>query len=210
MNELASAPFWPFWLGGAAVALLAVAFPLATGRWLGVSSIFDSALELLRRRSAPEPPRVSSLSELEQAMLAATEEEFGPLPADGEEAAPHDSHELGRALAGLRAPDGRARPLFLVGMVIGGALGTLASGREVQPWSLGRYFDERFGPSLWLAASVLLAAGVLIGLGTRIAGGCTSGHGVTGVACGERGSILSTLSFWGTGVAMAWLLLELT
>jgi uncharacterized membrane protein YedE/YeeE len=47
-------------------------------------------------------------------------------------------------------------------------------------------------------------SGILIGVGTRVAGGCTSGHGISGVARGERGSWLTTLVFWATALGVAW------
>ena len=46
--------------------------------------------------------------------------------------------------------------------------------------------------------------GVLIGLGTRMGGGCTSGHGISGFARGERGSLVTTAVFWSTAVATDW------
>ncbi len=47
---------------------------------------------------------------------------------------------------------------------------------------------------------LLLAAGLLVGLGTRIGSGCTSGHGVCGMARLSRRSILATVTFLAAGV----------
>ncbi|PKM11947.1 MAG: YeeE/YedE family protein [Gammaproteobacteria bacterium HGW-Gammaproteobacteria-3] len=38
-------------------------------------------------------------------------------------------------------------------------------------------------------------AGVLVGFGTRLGGGCTSGHGVCGLARGSLRSLVATLTF---------------
>jgi uncharacterized membrane protein YedE/YeeE len=46
---------------------------------------------------------------------------------------------------------------------------------------------------------VALAAGVLVGFGTRLGHGCTSGHGLCGVARLSKRSIVATLVFIGTG-----------
>jgi len=46
---------------------------------------------------------------------------------------------------------------------------------------------------------VLAVAGVLVGLGTRISNGCTSGHGVCGLARRSARSLAATLTFMGTG-----------
>ena len=50
-------------------------------------------------------------------------------------------------------------------------------------------------------AGWLLAAGLLVGIGTRIGSGCTSGHGVCGMANLSRRSIVATLLFMGTAMA---------
>jgi uncharacterized membrane protein YedE/YeeE len=42
---------------------------------------------------------------------------------------------------------------------------------------------------------VLAAAGLLVGFGTRLGSGCTSGHGVCGIANGSLRSLLATLTF---------------
>ena len=47
---------------------------------------------------------------------------------------------------------------------------------------------------------VMAVAGLLVGFGTRVGGGCTSGHGVCGVATGAKDSIAATMIF--VGVAM--------
>ncbi len=47
----------------------------------------------------------------------------------------------------------------------------------------------------------LAAAGLLVGIGTRYGGGCTSGHGVCGVARLSPRSIVATLAFMAAGFA---------
>jgi uncharacterized membrane protein YedE/YeeE len=46
----------------------------------------------------------------------------------------------------------------------------------------------------------MFAGGALIGVGTRLAGGCTSGHGIFGLSNFELPSLVSTVSFMGGGV----------
>jgi uncharacterized protein len=48
---------------------------------------------------------------------------------------------------------------------------------------------------------VLIAAGLLVGLGTRLGNGCTSGHGVCGVARLSPRSIAATATFMAAGFA---------
>jgi uncharacterized membrane protein YedE/YeeE len=46
----------------------------------------------------------------------------------------------------------------------------------------------------------MFAGGLFIGFGTRLAGGCTSGHGIFGLANFEFPSLLSTISFMAAGI----------
>ena len=52
----------------------------------------------------------------------------------------------------------------------------------------------------------LVIAGILVGFGTRYGSGCTSGHGVCGIARLSPRSIVATLTFMSTGFAMVYLL----
>ena len=52
----------------------------------------------------------------------------------------------------------------------------------------------------------LVAAGLLVGFGTALGNGCTSGHGVCGVARGSRRSIAATAVFLATGMLTVFLL----
>lgn len=50
----------------------------------------------------------------------------------------------------------------------------------------------------------LLVGGVLVGFGTRYAGGCTSGHSITGIANLNWPSLVATIFFFVGGLAVAW------
>jgi uncharacterized protein len=50
---------------------------------------------------------------------------------------------------------------------------------------------------------VLVAAGLLVGFGTRLGNGCTSGHGVCGVARLSRRSLVAVVTFVAVGMLTA-------
>lgn len=84
-------------------------------------------------------------------------------------------------------PDKTWRVVFLLGLISGAALSF----------------------ALWQSAAlyrpmrplvVMAMAGLLVGFGTRLGGGCTSGHGVCGVAMGAKDSIAATLIFMAAGM----------
>jgi uncharacterized membrane protein YedE/YeeE len=48
--------------------------------------------------------------------------------------------------------------------------------------------------------TLLIIAGLLVGLGTRISGGCTSGHGISGIGRFSLRSIIATITFMIVGI----------
>lgn len=56
---------------------------------------------------------------------------------------------------------------------------------------------------------VIVGGGFLVGFGTAYAGGCTSGHGITGVASLEPASFLALVSFFAGGMLGTFVLLPL-
>jgi hypothetical protein len=186
--------FWFFLWGGLAIGGIATLYPALTGRYLGVSSIYA---DVFQRRREPE---LEISDELEAALLAATRAEFGP---DAVSDAPRTWIDR---LARLRGESETFRPLFLLGLVLGAAVAALAGDGFRLDSSLGERFDGRFGDLGTPALLALLAGGFCIGIGTRVGAGCTSGHGISGLARGEKGSLLTTFVFWSTAVAVAWAL----
>jgi uncharacterized protein len=59
-------------------------------------------------------------------------------------------------------------------------------------------------PMPWMPSSfaVVIAAGLLVGFGTRLGGGCTSGHGVCGIARLSPRSIAATLVFMASAMVV--------
>ena len=53
---------------------------------------------------------------------------------------------------------------------------------------------------------LLAASGLLVGFGTRLGSGCTSGHGVCGIANASPRSVLATLTFMGVAMLTVFLL----
>ena len=89
--------------------------------------------------------------------------------------------------------------------------GLLPPARSDRSWRLFFIVGLIGGTGIWLAASdgpviafdvgwpVVVLGGVLTGIGTRIGTGCTSGHGVCGLARLSPRSLVATLTFVGTG-----------
>ena len=90
---------------------------------------------------------------------------------------------------------------------IAGISGILA-GLLAAPW-LYRVFEPMPAVRIEAGALQLVLAGLLVGVGTRYGSGCTSGHGVCGLARGSRRSLVAVLVFMATGFATVFVLRHL-
>lgn len=97
---------------------------------------------------------------------------------------------------------------FLGGLVAGGVLSAVLGGGWAPTWNLGM-FDAATGAGPAAKVAWMFVGGLFIGFGTRLAGGCTSGHGIFGVANFERSSWLATASFMAAGIATTQLVYRL-
>lgn len=92
------------------------------------------------------------------------------------------------------SPEGRGlrswRTLLVLGIVLGGAVYALLAGAPDAGWAYS-WLDAHL--SRTAEVGVLFGAGLLIGVGARTAGGCTSGHGLTGFALVSPASIVSMM-----------------
>lgn len=104
---------------------------------------------------------------------------------------------LGQAIAGATATAERLwRVLFLVGLPLGAFLAV----------TLGWAAAPSAPPSNLMLAAI---GGVLVGFGTRLGSGCTSGHGICGLARLSPRSLAATLVFMVAGMASVFVLRHL-
>ena len=92
---------------------------------------------------------------------------------------------------------------LLGGFVLGGAVFATGTGQFTLAWDYPSLGAILIGTNPATRGALLLLAGVAIGFGARLAGGCTSGHGVTGTSLGSPASLVSTMTFFATAVAVA-------
>ena len=96
----------------------------------------------------------------------------------------------------LEGGEGRAeKALFLLGLLLAPLFWGLFAALPTIEFQTG-----------WLG---LLLAGLLVGLGSRYGSGCTSGHGVCGVARLSPRSLLATLGFMASGFLTVFVLRHL-
>ena len=91
---------------------------------------------------------------------------------------------------------------FVVGIFIGALLASL-TGRTFKLVAVPPMWAERFGGSFWKRAVVAFVGGLIALFGARLAGGCASGNGLSGMMTLELRGLIAMLAFFGVGVVVA-------
>ncbi|MCA1745884.1 MAG: YeeE/YedE family protein [Bacteroidales bacterium] len=93
--------------------------------------------------------------------------------------------------------------MLVVGVVIGSFVSAIISGDfQVGVW-VPSLWSSAFGDSAVLRVVVALIGGVILGFGARFAGGCTSGHGISGTLQLAVSSWISAIFFFVGGIIAA-------
>ncbi len=95
--------------------------------------------------------------------------------------------------------------MLVVGIFFGALISAIFSG-SFRMISVPSTWASHFGPSFSLRWIVSLVGGVLLGFGARWAGGCTSGHGISGTLQLAVSSWLAAICFFIGGIITAMLL----
>jgi len=95
--------------------------------------------------------------------------------------------------------------VFVVGIVIGAFLSAKLSGDFQIHW-IPAMWEQRFGHNIPLRLGVAFLGGVILMIGARWAGGCTSGHGISGTLQLAVSSWVALISFFIGGAITAFLI----
>lgn len=97
--------------------------------------------------------------------------------------------------------------MLVAGIVVGAFITAVITGGFALEW-VPSAFGNKFGYDPALRWIVALTGGILMGLGARWAGGCTSGHGISGTLQLAISSWIAVIAFFISGIAIALLLYE--
>ncbi|MGW5372738.1 YeeE/YedE family protein [Streptomyces sp. NPDC004009] len=211
--------YWPWWAGAAGLALITINYALTTDRSFGVSSAWDRVLHWRRERQLEKmDEEFTDERALAEALAAATAEHFGTVP--GAPAVPPGAYGTSQPLEADAEPTARedvpvagpgpaplvTQAALLVSIFVGGLIAALTSGRFHLRFDMGPGFRSLVTADPITMLVLLFAGGVLVGFGTRLAGGCSSGHGLNGCGRLRPVSLVATAVFFGTAVAVSFLL----
>jgi uncharacterized membrane protein YedE/YeeE len=99
-------------------------------------------------------------------------------------------------LLNFNKPDFLWRLLFLIGLIAGA-------------WIFEGLSEKTFEVRENYPIALIVIGGFLVGFGTRLGSGCTSGHGICGLANLSVRSIAATLTFMATGIVTVFILKHL-
>ncbi|MGW1788013.1 YeeE/YedE family protein [Streptomyces tubercidicus] len=213
--------YWPWWAGAIGLALVTINHTLITDRSLGVSAAWDRVLHWRRERELERmDEEFADDQALAEALAVATAEHFGTGTGTGASTVPQEPYEKSQPLEANAESAASERPAatslrpaplvtqaaLLMSIFLGGFIAAVASGRFHLRYDMGPGFRDLVTADSTTMVAMLFVGGVLVGFGTRLAGGCSSGHGLSGCGRLRPVSLVATAVFFGTAVAVSFLL----
>ncbi len=197
MNE-----YWPWWIGGLGLGAVVVGFRLLIGRPLGVSGSWAKiAFWKQESRAAREARALAGdQAAAQDAFLAETLAEFGE---DAVAQLGVEARDSTPAPAAPEATPPGAHLVFLLSIFAGALIMAMLAGDFSPRLELSELHTALAQGSPWQVWFSLFMGGLMVGVGTQMAGGCTSGHGLSGCAMFAPTSLLATATFFAGGVAVS-------
>lgn len=203
--------YWPWWAGAAGLGGITVGYYAALGRTIGISGAWERVIHWREERATERLDAALDDDALTAALEAATRAAFGGSDGSGTAQGAVAAPPVPRVVdAKPSAPPPTRTPVaaqatLLASVFLGGLLAALVSGRFKVRTDMGEAFSQivAHGNAMW---PVLFIGGILVGFGTRLAGGCSSGHGLSGCSRFQPASIVATATFFGTAVVVSTLL----
>ena len=103
-------------------------------------------------------------------------------------------------------PELEWQSMLVIGIVIGSFISALLSGEFALTFRPLTEFESVLNQNIWGRIFSAFTGGILLGFGARLAGGCTSGHGISGAFQLSIASWISLIAFFVGGAAAAFLI----
>ena len=98
--------------------------------------------------------------------------------------------------------------MLVFGMLLGAFIAAISGGEFAGAW-LPALWEQRFGADLALRLGMAFVGGAIMAFGARLAGGCTSGHGISGALQLSVSSWIVLACFFVAAITIAHLLYRL-
>lgn len=202
--------YWPWWLGALGLAGVCFAYFLLVGRLLGVSGSWAKVVGWRENRMLEQVNQevAENQDEMSDALMAETLAQFGEAAVQElqSESTPAATPAKKVDIDDLESSTPwTAHLTFLLCMFIGAFATTYFTGTFELRYELSPVHSQIFGDT-WEVWVALLFGGMMVGFGTQMAGGCSSGHGLSGCARLLPASLLATLVFLVSAVFLSMLM----
>jgi uncharacterized protein len=189
--------YWPWWMGALGLGGISILYLLLVGRLLGVSGSWAKVVNWKENQAIDKSKQelVQDKDAMGSAFMAETLAEFGEGAIDEFKGEVDDANINQTVSASLDAPTPwTVHLVFLLSILVGSLLTAIYTGQFEFRLDLSNVHSQIFGTT-WEVWVALLTGGMMVGFGTQMAGGCTSGHGLSGCARLIPVSILATVVF---------------
>jgi len=199
--------YLPWWITAILLAFVTLGFYFANNRTLGVSGSWARVVQWQSDKDVDEASAafVKQPKLFEDALMAATIQEFGKDEVTRFLESRHQhkpAPEEQAAVAVAKRVHWTVHLVFLCALILGGFLGSLIRGDIGMQMDMGSVHTELFGKGFAVLLTLFIG-GALVGFGTQLAGGCTSGHGLSGVSRLVPASLIATLSFFAAAIVFS-------
>lgn len=198
--------FLPWWITAISLAFITLGFYFANDRTLGVSGSWTRVVQCRsdKQIDSEEASLAKQPGLFEDALMAATIEEFGEAEV---KRFLESRHKLAPAIpepapVTVKRVHWTVHLTFLCALALGGFIGALIRGNIGIQLDMGSVHTELFGKGFAILMTLFIG-GALVGFGTQLSGGCTSGHGLSGVSRLVPASLIATVSFFGAAIVFS-------
>jgi uncharacterized membrane protein YedE/YeeE len=201
--------YWPWWLGALGLGGVFLAYLLLVGRLLGVSGSWAKVVSWRENRVLQQANQdfAQNQDQMSSALMAETLAQFGEdaLQEFQSQSSTTKTAEKVDINNLESSTPWTAHLTFLLCMLVGAFVTAYFSGQFELRYELSPVHSRIFGEpwEVWLA---LLFGGIMVGFGTQMAGGCTSGHGLSGCARLIPASLVATIVFYVSGIFLSMLM----
>ena len=201
--------YWPWWIGALGLAGVCFAYLLLVGRLLGVSGSWAKVVGWRENRMLQQVNQdfAENQNEMSDALMAETLAQFGvdavqELQSESVPTAAPANVDIDNLES---STPWTAHLTFLLCLAVGAFATAYLTGSFELRYELSPVHTRIFGDT-WEVWMALLFGGMMVGFGTQMAGGCSSGHGLSGCARLIPASLLSTLVFMVSAVFLSMLM----
>ncbi len=197
-------PYLPWWVTAILLAAITLGFYLTLNRTLGVSGFWTRVVvpSLSGGEGEVDDLFRKNPKMLNDALMAATVAEYGKEEVSKYISSRHGATDINpKTVLAPRVPRS-VLIMFLIMLVVGGLIGAIIKNKLGFQLTLGDVHTKLYGSGI-ATPIMLFFGGLMVGFGTQMAGGCTTGHGLSGFSRFVPSSMIATMIFFTSAIVFS-------